>query len=132
MTEWAHTHISITARRLAVRVCAGVSFFRGRSRKAQPHHARRAKPSCPMSRHRPLPQFVTVGLIKLAAPIHSQLHESGLQAMLSDLPGVSTVKFPREDEIEVKYDASLVGERSFEWAVRNIGYTTAEFDVRDR
>ena len=70
---------------------------------------------------------VAVGMITLAAPIPSQLEENGLQAMLDELPGVRAVEFPRQDGIEVKYDAGLVGERQLSGAVRLAGYVLLEF-----
>ena len=69
---------------------------------------------------------VTVGLIKLAAPIHSQLEENGLQSVLEELPGVRAVEFPHHNDIEVKYDPGLVGENQLRGAVRLAGYVPLE------
>lgn len=69
---------------------------------------------------------VTIGLIKLAAPIHSQLEENDLECILADLPGVRSVEFPHHNDIQVKYDPHLVGERQLRGAVRLGGYVPLE------
>ena len=90
-----------------------------------------------MSTHRsssklpPIPQhLLATGIIRLANSVQSLEDEVALQHMLEEVPGVASVIFPSDEQIEVRYNSSVTGERTFEDTLRRAGYLLADFGQR--
>lgn len=73
---------------------------------------------------------LTTGVIRLARPLQSLEEEVALQAILEEVPTVCAVLFPADNQIELRYNPGVTGERSFAQALRSAGYNLVDFGQR--